>query len=339
MQQGPRVLMRPTDPGRHPFDGNSGRRLLLSLLLTMSAAGAHGQDGSNNSPSSLQVSGFGTLGMSHTRSDRDWLLARDQTQFGASSASSALVDSRLGLQLNWAPAERWETALQLVLRERAKDASLGEAVEWAFVGYHISADWHLRLGRTSPDVFLQADLRNVGYALPWVRPSIEFYGWMPISSLDGADLSYTWHGEHADWTVKVQLGDGLNTIQALRVDDSLRIRNRNTGVLTLSREAGAWLIKASYARADIHVQPNADLQQLKQGLQQIAALPVPTVAQQALALSDDLYPQGLTQYASLGLQYQSGTWFGSAEASHVHLASGLSAAGAAMPCWAGAGSA
>ncbi|MEL4179844.1 hypothetical protein [Roseateles sp. PN1] len=307
---------------------SAGRQLMASLLLALGVAGVagvHANDTGDNSPSSLRLSGFGTLGLSHTRSDHDWLLAREQTQVGASSASSALVDSRLGLQLNWAPAERWDTALQLVLRQRAKDASLGEAVEWAFVGYQISADWHLRLGRTSPDVFLQADLRNVGYALPWVRPNIEFYGWMPINSLDGADLSHIWHTEHADWTAKVQLGNGLNTIQALRIDDSLRIRNRNTAVLTLSREAGHWLIKASYARADIHVKPNANLRLLQQALQQITALPVPSVAQQAQNLSDDLYPQGLTQYASLGLQYQSSTWFGSAEASHVHLASGLSA--------------
>ncbi len=324
MQLGPSVLIRPPVQGSHPFDSKAAPRLLLSVLLALSGAGGHAEEAGGNSPASLQLSGFGTLGLSHARSDHDWLLTREQTQVGASSSSSALVDSRLGLQLNWEPAERWETVLQLVLRQRATRASLGESVEWAFAGYQINPDWHLRLGRTNPDIFLQADVRNVGYALPWVRPNIEFYGWMPISSLDGADLSYNWHTEQAEWRGKLQFGNGLGTIQALRSDESLRVRNRNTFVFTLSREADDWLIKASYARADTEVRPNPNLLLLKQGLEQVATLPAPAVAQQALALSKDMYPQGLTQYASLGVQYQSSTWIGSAEASHVHLASGLS---------------
>jgi len=330
MQPRPSLLKRPPiqEPSRAPkgTKNGTGRHLAAALLFPLCVASVHADDeaAADTTASHLQLSGFGTVGLSHAHSNRDWLFARELTQVGASGNTSARVDSRLGLQMNWAPAERWETVLQLVLRQRAKNAGVDEAVEWAFVGYQISPDLQLRLGRTSPDIFLQADVRNVGYALPWARPNIEFYGWMPINSLDGADLSYIWRTEHADWTAKVQLGNGMNTIQALRADDSLRIHNRNTTVFTLSREAGPWLIKASYARADIHVRPNANLRQLQQRLQQIAALPVPTVAEQAQTLSDDLYPQGLTQYASLGLQYQSGIWFGSAEASHVDMATGLS---------------
>ncbi|HEY7687925.1 MAG TPA: hypothetical protein VH835_04510, partial [Dongiaceae bacterium] len=54
-----------------------------------------------------RFSGFGTLGISHSDTQRQWLFARDVSQRGADGATSLLPDSRLGLQLNWQPGSRW----------------------------------------------------------------------------------------------------------------------------------------------------------------------------------------------------------------------------------------
>lgn len=317
-------VLNKSAPASRPRPRLGARLLLLAALSAFLPGLAQAQE----SPSSaLRLSGFGTIGLSHTHSDKDWLLAREQTQVGADGQLSALVDSRLGLQANWTPAERWELVTQLVLRQRAKQASLGESVEWAFIGYHPAPDWHLRLGRTSPDVFLQADVRNVGYALPWARPNVEFYGWMPINVLDGADLSFAWQEPQADWRLKLSLGQSSSTVEALRSDDSVRVDARKMLVLSLSRETQNLLFKLSYLRTDLAVKPTASLVQLQQGLQALAGLPIPSLAPlaaQAKALDQDLYSQGLAQYFSLGLQYNGSPWQATAELSRVQLATGMS---------------
>ncbi|MBB4841964.1 hypothetical protein HNP55_000459 [Paucibacter oligotrophus] len=303
-----------------PRHRNKAAALALALLC---AATAPAQADEGAAP--LRLSGFGSLGLSH--SDGDWLFAREQTQVGAAGRLSALPDSRLGLQANWSPSERWEGVAQLVLRQRAKDSPVSESLEWAFIGYHPAPNWHLRLGRTSPDVFLQADVRNVGYALPWARPNVEFYGWMPVNTMDGADLSVDWQAAQADWRAKLSLGRSRSTVQDLRNDVSVRLDARKLLVLSLSRESENLLLKASYLRADLHISSPEILRQLQQGIEALATLPVPALAPltaQAQALAQDLDSHSTAQYFSLGLQYNGSPWQATAELSRVQLASGMS---------------
>jgi predicted porin len=51
--------------------------------------------------------------------------------------------------------------------------------------------------------FLVSDYRNVGYAVPWVRPPLAVCNMMPVSSNDGVDASYRFH-----------FGDATHTVQA-----------------------------------------------------------------------------------------------------------------------------
>jgi len=299
------------------------RPLALAMALMCSAT-AQAQTASEAGLAPVRLSGFGTLGLAQTQSEQGWLFAREQTQVGARSKLSASIDSRLGLQANWTPSERWEMVAQIVFRERAHNASALEILDWAFLGFQPSPEWHLRLGRTSPDVFLLADVRNVGYALPWARPNVEFYGWVPFNSMDGADVAYRWQTESADWQAKLALGEGSGTVQVLNADASLPVKARKMWVLSLGRETADLLIKASYVRTEPSLTPSPELMQLQQGLSTLASLPMPTLAAQAQALERDLYGRDLAEYFSLGLQYTGRTWQSTTELSRVKFQTGMS---------------
>ena len=61
----------------------------------------------------------------------------------------------------------------------------------------------MRVGRTALGLFLVTDSRHIGFTNPWVRPPIELYGLVSVTSNDGLDVSY-----------RLQIGDVRNTFQA-----------------------------------------------------------------------------------------------------------------------------
>ena len=113
------------------------------------------------------------------------------------------MDSRLGLQVTADITPQLSAVLQ-VLSQQRYDNTYTPRVEWANVKYAFTPDFSVRVGRIAMPTFLVGDYRNVGYAVPWVRPPVELYGHMvPITSNDGVDASY-----------RVRWGDVTNTLQA-----------------------------------------------------------------------------------------------------------------------------
>ena len=175
-----------------PAASRARRALLAATVATIFSSAATAQD-ANPSTSDLRVNGFGTLGLVDVLPHDDWGFRRDVTQSARHDDHlRADVDSRLGLQAAWRLDPRFELVGQVVLKPRAREAADDESLAWAFAAWRPAPEWEIRVGRTSPDLFMLADVRNVGFAYPWMRPSVEFYGWMPPSTLDGADASRQW---------------------------------------------------------------------------------------------------------------------------------------------------
>jgi hypothetical protein len=280
------------------------RRSLALLLALLTAGSARAQA----EPPDWRVSGYYTLGHATTSSDTGWRFARDQTQ---AQPGAWEVDSRFGLQLDARLTGSLDAAVQTVLRRRVPGTPAAHAVEWAYLRWTPSPDWQLRLGRTNPDVFLFADVRSVGIAYPWVRPSQEFYAWMPLQALDGLDVTRSWDGDDATWRLKLSFAHGQlrasaqdsatpgdATIQAIRT-------------LTLSRDTPTTRLKFSYLRTRVDLRRISFLAQAQQGLDQLQAQvsPVlPALGAQARDLRDALGVQTNTQYVSLGGQHEQGAW-------------------------------
>jgi hypothetical protein len=139
----------------------------------------------------FSFSGFGTLGAVHSSEDQADFTASLSKPDGAghTHAWSADVDSLIGAQLIVHLNPKLSTVVQ-VISEQDAFGSYRPHVEWANVQYQFTPDFSIRVGRTVLPAFLLTATRKVGYTFQWVRPPLEVYRILPLSSNDGADVSY-----------------------------------------------------------------------------------------------------------------------------------------------------
>ncbi|MDM4765145.1 hypothetical protein [Pelomonas sp. SE-A7] len=270
-------------------------------LLAMTTVSAEG----------LRLAGFGTLGqVSDNRSNM--APARDVTQRprdGEATGSSWRVDSRLGLQAELPLGSTVDLVGQLLLRDQDR-VNFNNSLELAYLALRPRADVNLRLGRVSYDAFLMSDHRNVGYAYTWVRPPLEFYGWLPIFSIDGGDASYVVQSSSARWIWKAQLGTARGTIP---IGAGYDFRADRLWSLSLSRQGRLWRLKLAHSRFTSARDPSA-FAALHQGLDQVAAASIPGVSTEAAELRTDLAFKGARiSYTTLGAAFDNGTWVAQAE--------------------------
>jgi hypothetical protein len=170
-----------------------------ALAVALSAAfAAHASDDGF----SWRFSGFGTAGYAMTSSN-DVLLANPGQFKGAQEGGSALVDSRLGGQVDFTFSPKLGATVQAIAMQDAK-GRFRPTVEWAFMRYQLTDSTTVRLGRLGWPAYLVSDYRYVGYANPWLRAPLEVYKLAALDSYEGADVRWS----HA-------LGDGELTVQAL----------------------------------------------------------------------------------------------------------------------------
>lgn len=115
------------------------------------------------------------------------------------------LDSRLGLQGVAKFNDEFSVTAQLLgQRRRTGDASAAQpnddfdaGFEWLFAQYSPTSNFDMRLGRVVLPAFMISDSRNVGFSQPWLRAPLEVYGQMPLTTADGAQVS---------WRIPVGLG-------------------------------------------------------------------------------------------------------------------------------------
>jgi hypothetical protein len=250
-------------------------------------------------PGNWSLSGFGTAGLVHANTDTaDFSNSvLKASGAGASGRWSGAVDSRLGVQLDVALLPQWSAVLQVV-SEQQYNNSYRPRVEWANLKYQVTPDVALRVGRVSLPVFMAAEHRKVGYVYSEVRQPVEVSGGVPITSSDGADLSWRWKTDQLRHTTRVQYG---RTEMGLSEGISLRAR----GIMGASHsiDVGSFSARASVIGAKVSVN-FAD--PLFNGLRQFGPAGV------ALA---DRYAVDNKRFSlvALGMEYDPGTWYVRAE--------------------------
>jgi hypothetical protein len=260
----------------------------------------------------LRVSGFGTVGLENTSSAQGWGLRRDINQPYFGSGTRGDVDSRLGVQLNYAATEQVELVTQVVAERRSAYRPASDSLEWAYLAWRPDADTVARFGRVDTEFFLMSDYRNVGFAYRYVRPPVEFYGSMP-TWIDGAEIERQWIVGDDLWRAKMFAGRGYGGDLS---SDSGSPLNPIVGAL-VSHEADGLLLRG--ALTYVHLGRAGDtLQPLLQGLNGVAALPIPGLAAQAHDLLSRVnYADSHLVYAGLAASYELNDWQWSAEATRV----------------------
>ena len=291
---------------------------LLALLLTTQIAAPALAQSLTQPSSDWNVSGFGTLGVVGQSGGGELGFLRNSTQLGAGSKVSAVPDSRLGLQLDWHSGSKWEGGLQGVLMRKPSGSPVSESIEWAYLGYRLLPDTRVRIGRTSPDIFLFSDSRNVGFALPWARPPVDFYGNAPLAAIDGIDIDQRWFSGDSTWRARATAGSVTSSVTDTE-GTRLKFKGRDTWAVSLAREEGGFLMKASYLRSRMKLDTGAGAAQLRQGLNELSALPVPGLANALGALDSNLWDGGPANYVALATMYETGPWTFIAEGSQVNV--------------------
>ncbi len=310
-----RTTPRPqAGPRRRPR--HAARAILAATLATAFAASA--QDG-GASMTDLRVNGFGTVGVVDVLPHDAWGFRRDTNQSSRHDEHlRADVDSRLGLQAAWRIDPQFELVGQLVLKPRAKEAADDESLSEAFAAWRPAPEWEIRVGRTSPDLFLLADVRNVGFAYPWMRPSVDFYGWMPASALDGVDVSRQW--SLGDLHVRAKLFGGRTSVTIASTQDNGDSHGNIHPLMggTLALDSHGLTVKATVAEARTR---SRDFQQVIlawNALDALSHVPAPVVAEQAAEIRDSFSKSMfLTRYAALGLSWDAAPWQLQAELSRI----------------------
>lgn len=169
-------------------------------------------------------------------------------------------------------------------------------VEWANINYAFTPDLSLRVGRIAMPTFLVGDYRNVGYALPWVRPPVALYSRMiPITSSDGVDASY-----------RLRFGEVQNTVQVNYGKTDIR----TTGNVVPSNvkkifgvfntvEVGPTTLRASYQIADLTIDSvNSFINTFRQ------------FGPDGVVIADKYVSDNRRiSFLSLGASYDPGNWF------------------------------
>ncbi len=227
-------------PCGHPFHGNPMyRRWLIAAIAWAGASAAQAAD--------IALDGYGTLGVVYSDEPRaDYVRNLFQEDgAGRTRTWSPEVDSRLGLQLSADFDERLDGVVQVVA-EQGHDDHYTPAVEWANLQYEATDALSLRAGRVVARNFLTSEYRKVGYAIPWVRPPQEVYRLVPITNVDGLDLTHRSHVGGATNTVRVTYGGTRVDVPdygVLQADHALLVSDQIT--------QGGLTLYAAYSRAEL----------------------------------------------------------------------------------------
>ncbi len=159
---------------------------LFWFIFSLSAVDARADE-----TSSLNIHGFGTLGLARSSSsDVGFVRNLSQPKGIQDGEWSARLDTILGIQAHWQITSDLTAVGQVVSRYKYDDTR-DPTVDLAFVKWVPDDRLSLRAGRIGSDVMMLADSRLVGYSYLTVRPSVDFFGSLFFSSFDGGDASLT----------------------------------------------------------------------------------------------------------------------------------------------------
>jgi hypothetical protein len=218
---------------------------VAATLLAVSRADA-GETGWT-SPA-LAFRGFGTVGV--VRSDQDHAdvvsnVFLQPNGAGGTDRWSAAVDSKIGGQMGMQFQPPWSAVIQVVAKHHY-DNSWTPEIEWANLRYQPTDALSVRMGRTVAPIFMYSDTANVGYANPWIRGPQEIYAMVPITHLDGMDMS--WGASLGRISNTVQVSFGRNRFDA--VDDT-EITGKNVWIVSNTAEYGSLTLRVAYLAVDL----------------------------------------------------------------------------------------
>jgi hypothetical protein len=263
-------------------------------------------------PPWFSFSGFGTLGVVHS-SEKDADFTSTTFKPGGTGRShdwSAAVDSLVGAQLAVRPTTKLSAVVQ-VIAEQKYDDTYWPHVEWANVKYQFTPDLSVRVGRTLLPTFLVSDVRQIAYANPWVRPPLEVYSLVPVTTNDGVDASYRLRIRSAANTLQINAGRSDSRFPSDGPSGFATAKTR--GVITFADtiERGFLTVRLNYGQTRFTIPEFAPL---FDGFRQFGP--------EGVAIADRYDVDGRRiRFVGAGAVYDPGNWFVMGEWGRIQLRS------------------
>jgi hypothetical protein len=270
-----------------------------ALAAALIACGAvHGAAQAQSMPD-FSFSGFGTLAAVHSNDkNSDFIGALTQPNGAGHTHSTSLnPDSKLGGQVNVVFGDKLSGVVQVVTQHQY-DNSYTPQVEWANLKYQLLPELSVRVGRIAAPSYLLSESRFVGYANTWVRPPVELYGVLPITSNDGVDATWRTPVAGANNTVQAYFGSTSG-----KTPSGGNLKSKPSWGINDSVEIGSLTLRAGYNafKVDLNVPP---LQALLDGVAQMGMT----------GIADKYKLKGMHLSAlALGVNYDPGNWFAMGE--------------------------
>ncbi|WP_139786745.1 hypothetical protein [Desulfamplus magnetovallimortis] len=223
------------------------------------------------------------------------------------------LDSRLGLQGHYRFSSKLDFVGQTVLRKQT-EINFDNSIELAYFAFSPTPELEFRAGRTGYDAFFMSDNRHLGYGYPWVRPPVEYYGWLPLFNVDGMDGTFRVNWGESQWQLRLQIGQSTFSIEP---DDTLyNIKLRDIYTVSMSRCSGPLFLKAGYSTYYIPEDFSLFVP-IQNGLNQVAGSVqniFPDINNEATYLAQNLsFKDARMSYLSIGASYDDGNWIAQAE--------------------------
>ncbi|MCC2604266.1 hypothetical protein [Planctobacterium marinum] len=198
--------------------------------------------------SSVNVSGFGTIGLVVTDSD-EFGYRSDFSRVGGvfDSEFDFAQTSNLGLQFDIIANSSFDAVVQVIYREQ-EEYSLDSMVNLAFVRYTPTADWSVRIGRTALDLFLLTEFRDIGFAYPWAHVPSEIYGIVPHRHLDGLDITYRRPAGNGTFSAKMFYGESEYGVTGFSSSNVTPLNLDNIVGLALDYQTFDWDIALNHTQ-------------------------------------------------------------------------------------------
>jgi hypothetical protein len=229
------------------------RNKFMVVFVALTAM-SRGSAAAENSPVAFSFAGFGTLGIVHSNEDyADFTsTAFEARGAGYSRRWSPAVDSLIAAQVTAKVGSHLTAVVQLV-SEESYDDTYRPHVEWANIQYQFTPDFSVRVGRTAAASFLVSDSRKVGYANPWVRPPVELYSLVSVTTNDGVDVSYRIPSGSVTNTVQGSAGRADYRFPILGGSNTEKAAAREQLALYDTFESGFTTVHVSYGQAHVTI--------------------------------------------------------------------------------------
>jgi hypothetical protein len=275
--------------------------LTLALVALFSQSNAYALDLGHD----VTIKGFGTAGLVYNGNDQADFVASPRLNprgAGRTENISGVVDSKLGMQMDWQATSRLSFTAQAVSKQDPNNSWVPE-LQWAFAKFKILPNLDIRAGRIRPAIYMLSDTLDVNYANPWVRPPTEFYNQAPISHMEGVDLLYRLQTGPINWLLQPFYG---NT--ELSATSQQTITAKNLAGVNLVATINDFTFRAGYTYTNLSFNDPFFEGVVRPGMQSICQADYgDPVACTQLASLDPINKKA--SFASIGAGWDNGNYF------------------------------